>query len=82
MWCKDYNFTMSNTPPWMFFTFFKLYNWYRIAVYLKCRLVVSHFCVSPLSKVEKTKNTKTYLLKYHTYGCHYVSYCSELHNNN
>ena len=21
----------SNTPPWMFFTFFKLYKWYQIA---------------------------------------------------
>ena len=25
------NFTNSNTPPWMFFTFFKLYKWYQIA---------------------------------------------------
>ena len=25
------NFTKSNTPPWMFFTFFKLYEWYQIA---------------------------------------------------
>ena len=25
------NFTKSNTPPWMFFTFFKLYKWYQIA---------------------------------------------------
>ena len=25
------NFTKSNTPPWMFFAFFKLYNWYEIA---------------------------------------------------
>ena len=25
------NFTQSNTPPWMFFTFFKLYKWYQIA---------------------------------------------------
>ena len=23
--------TKSNTPPWMFFTFFKLYKWYQIA---------------------------------------------------
>ena len=23
--------TTSNTPPWMFFTFFKLYKWYQIA---------------------------------------------------
>ena len=24
------NFTKSNTPPWMFFAFFKLYSWYEI----------------------------------------------------
>ena len=28
---KACNFTKSNTPPWVFFTFFKLYNWYKIA---------------------------------------------------
>ena len=25
------NFTKINSPPWMFFTFFKLYKWYQIA---------------------------------------------------
>ena len=25
------NFTKSNTPPWVFFTFFKLYKWHQIA---------------------------------------------------
>ena len=25
------NFTKINTPPWVFFTFFKLYEWYQIA---------------------------------------------------
>ena len=24
-------FTKINTPPWVFFTFFKLYKWYQIA---------------------------------------------------
>ena len=24
-------FTKSNTPPWVFFTFFKVYKWYQIA---------------------------------------------------
>ena len=24
------NFTKSNTPPYVFFTFFKLYKWYQI----------------------------------------------------
>ena len=25
------NFTKSNTPHWVFFTFFNLYKWYQIA---------------------------------------------------
>ena len=25
------NFSKSNTPPWVFFKFFKLYKWYQIA---------------------------------------------------
>ena len=25
------NFTKNKTPPWVFFTFFKLYKWYQIA---------------------------------------------------
>ena len=25
------NFTKINTPPWVFFTFFKLYKWYQVA---------------------------------------------------
>ena len=28
---KGCNFTESNTPTWMFFTFFKLYKWYQKA---------------------------------------------------
>ena len=25
------NFTKSNIPPWVFFTFIKLYKWYQVA---------------------------------------------------
>ena len=28
---KSLNFTKCNTPPWVFFMFFKLYKWYQIA---------------------------------------------------
>ena len=28
--CYFWNFTKSSTPPWVFFTLFKLYNWYQI----------------------------------------------------
>ena len=27
---KAWNFTKSNTAPWIYFTFFKLYKWYQI----------------------------------------------------
>ena len=27
---EAYNFTKINTPPWVFFRFFKLYKWYQI----------------------------------------------------
>ena len=26
----NFNFTKINTPPWVFFTFFKLYKWHQI----------------------------------------------------
>ena len=28
------NFSKSNTPPWVFFTFFKLYKWYQTAQHI------------------------------------------------
>ena len=28
---EAWNFTKSNTPPWVFFKFFKLYEWHHIA---------------------------------------------------
>ena len=28
---KPVTFTKSNTPSWVFFTFFRLYKWYQIA---------------------------------------------------
>ena len=31
---EAYNFTKINTPPWVFFTFFKLYKWYQIAQHI------------------------------------------------
>ena len=27
---RSVTFTKSNTPPWVFFTFFKLYRWHQI----------------------------------------------------
>ena len=37
------NLTKSNTPPWMFFRFFKLYSWCQIAQCLKLFSKVSAF---------------------------------------
>ena len=28
---ETWNFTRSNAPPWVFFTYFKLYEWHQIA---------------------------------------------------
>ena len=33
-------FTKSNTPPWVFFTFFKLYKWYQIA-----QRITNYYCM-------------------------------------
>ena len=37
---ETWNFTESISTPWVFFTFFKLYKWYKIAqsIYIKNRL--------------------------------------------
>ena len=34
-------FTKSNTPPWVFFTFVKLYKWYQIAQRILWKLTAS-----------------------------------------
>ena len=31
MQAEAYNFIKINNPPWVLFTFFKLYKWYQIA---------------------------------------------------
>ena len=33
--------TKSNTPPWVFFTFFKLYKWYQIAQNIKSEFAIN-----------------------------------------
>ena len=35
------NFTKSNTPPWVYFTFFKLYKWYQIAQRITCVMMTT-----------------------------------------
>ena len=37
------SFTKSNTPPWVSFTFFKLYNWYQIAQRITYDAQLTHY---------------------------------------
>ena len=39
------NFTKSNTPPWLFFMFLKLYKWYQIAQHISYVPSMSSHCV-------------------------------------
>ena len=48
------NFTKSNTPPWVFFTFFKLYKWYQIAQNITYIHKKHLFLVSVLHEKDKT----------------------------
>ena len=45
------NFTKSNTPPWMFFTSFKLYKWYQI---VQCLICLTNKTYGFQSKKKKT----------------------------
>ena len=47
---KACNFTKIKTPPWVFFTFFKLYEWYQIAQRIKntpCKLRAAYTMINP-----------------------------------
>ena len=44
-------FTKSKTPPWLFFTFFKLYKWYQIAP--KC---LKSFLIFALDEIHNLLN--------------------------
>ena len=39
-------------PPWVFYTFFKLYKWYQIAQ----RTTFISICISPVNKLPKQKH--------------------------
>ena len=57
------NFTKSSTPPWMCFTFFKLYKWYQIAQ----RTTHINFREKTSNKTKWTvsKNDTWYILEFH-----------------
>ena len=49
----NFNFTKSNNPPWVFFTFLKLYKWYQVAqslLYVILRELRSSFTCSMICK--------------------------------
>ena len=60
------NFTKSNTPPWVFFTFLKLYKWYQIAQSVTY-YVMRSFKIS-LKRARKTSFIKTKILLYNKVG--------------
>ena len=47
VYCYDYaeacNFTKIKIPPWVFFTFFKLYKWYQIVQRTTYKAFVRHY---------------------------------------
>ena len=45
------NFTKSGTPPWVFFTFLKLYKWYQISQSVSC---IQSICPKSTSKDTRT----------------------------
>ena len=51
-------FTKSNTPPWVFFTFFKLRKWYEIAQNVS---YVNNVCFNEdLTIASEVSNTSNY----------------------
>ena len=59
---KACNFTKINTPPWVFFTFFKLYKWYQIVQRIRYKLVrpkiqefILRFCRYHKNVVDESK---------------------------
>ena len=53
------NFTKSNTPPFVFFTFSKLYKWYQIVQSVS---YFYYFCFSPLESL-KSKQVILFFLQ-------------------
>ena len=47
---KTWNFTKSNIPPWVFFTFFELCKWYQIA-----ESITNILRVSPIKRLAMVK---------------------------
>ena len=45
------NFTKSNIPPWVFFTFLNLYKWYQIVQNVSYLAIAQRFSVKPLLKM-------------------------------
>ena len=58
------NFTKSNTPPWVFFAFLKLYKWYQIVQSITyAETKSSSFLKLNFQKYKHTKRTDVLLLK-------------------
>ena len=58
------NITKSNTPPWVFFTFFKLQKWYQIAQSVSVETSFSLFRYHKLKVLFYIINTRNELVYY------------------
>ena len=47
---ESLSFTESNTPPWVFFTFFELHKWYQIAQHITDKITTGKLGNSYLSE--------------------------------
>ena len=52
-WRKACYFTKSSTPPWVFFTFLKLYKWYQIAQNIKYYVWILNFSGAMITNTEQ-----------------------------
>ena len=50
---KACNVTKINTPPWVFFTFFKLYKYYQIVQRITYALTLYHRFIDLSPEIEK-----------------------------
>ena len=69
---KACNFTKSNIPPWVFFTFFKLYNWYQIAQRITNSPLI---LLNPVCPTSKSETFWTYLRL--LYDTHCLIFCPD-----
>ena len=58
-----YNFTKTEIPPWVFFTFFKLYKWYQITQRVSNTYYANYFTMKVFERfyIENFLKTNLYV---------------------